>query len=179
MCWLKNARETSDADVAEFIRLQNVNVTGTFFVVRAVLAIMKTQELRPNYSESPERGTTRGAVVTMGSVLSLGATPYLMQYTTSKHAVLGFTKSAAIDSVKHGIRVNCVCPTWVESGMTRQVRQDIPGSDAMMVPSVPMGRLGAPEEVADAIVFLCSPRSSFVTGCPFIIDGGASISSDR
>ncbi|KAK8076723.1 secondary metabolism biosynthetic enzyme [Apiospora phragmitis] len=72
---------------------------------------MRSQELIPNLAEFLERGSTRGAIVTLGSVLSFGASPYLMQYTTSKHAVLGLTKTAAIDHAKDGIRVNCVCPT--------------------------------------------------------------------
>lgn len=80
--------------MAEFIRLQNLNVNGTYFVLRAVLAIMQSQEPRPNFAESPDRGTTRGAVVTLGSILSCSVEPGGMQYTTSKHAVLGLTKSA-------------------------------------------------------------------------------------
>lgn len=91
---VKTARPTAEASVSEFINIQNINVTGTFLVVRASLAIMKAQEARPNFPEMPSRGTTRGTVVALGSVLSLGATAHLMQYTTSKHAVLGLIKSA-------------------------------------------------------------------------------------
>ncbi|KAI1405544.1 NAD(P)-binding protein [Hypoxylon fuscum] len=176
---VKTARPTAEASVSEFINIQNINVTGTFLVVRASLAIMKAQEARPNFPEMPSRGTTRGTVVALGSVLSLGATAHLMQYTTSKHAVLGLIKSAALDCVQDGIRVNCVCPTWVETNLTKQLNHDIPGIEAAMAPSVPMGRVGRPEEIADAVLFLCSPRSSFITGAPLIIDGGSSISSDR
>ncbi|KAK8061158.1 hypothetical protein PG997_015379 [Apiospora hydei] len=176
---VKTARQTADADVAEFFRVQDINLRGTFFVVRAACAIMRSQELLPNLAEFPERGSTRGSIVTLGSVLSLGASPYLMQYTTSKHAVLGLTKTAAIDHAADGIRVNCVCPTWVDTNMTKQVCEDVPGIEETLIPSVPLGRIAKPEEIADAIIFLSSPRASFVTGCPFIIDGGASLSSNR
>jgi len=85
--------------VAEFLRTQNVNVTGTFYCVRAALAVMRAQEARPNFSGpgsgSPAtRGHTRGTVVALGSALSVGAAPGFMQYTTSKHAVVGLVKTA-------------------------------------------------------------------------------------
>ncbi|KAI2627608.1 NAD(P)-binding protein [Hypoxylon sp. NC1633] len=175
---VKMALPTEEASVSEFLRMQSINVTGTFFVIQASLAIMKTQEARPNFPEMPSRGITRGTVVALGSVLSVAAAPRYMQYTTSKHAVLGMVKSAALDCVEDGIRVNCVCPTWVETNMTKQLRLDIPGLDAAMAPSVPMGRIGRPEEIADAVLFLCSPRSSFITGIPLVIDGGSTISGN-
>jgi NAD(P)-dependent dehydrogenase (short-subunit alcohol dehydrogenase family) len=86
---------------------------------------------------------------------------------------------AALDHAKHGIRVNCVCPTWVDTNMIKQACEDMPGLEETLAPSVPMGRIARPEEIADAIVFLSSPRASFVTGCPFIIDGGTTLTSNR
>lgn len=91
---VKTARKTADADVPEFLRLQDVNLRGIFFVVRAACAIMRSQEPIPNFADSLKRGHARGSIVTVGSVLSFGASPYLTQYTTSKHAVLGLTKTA-------------------------------------------------------------------------------------
>ncbi|CAJ2513206.1 Uu.00g013250.m01.CDS01 [Anthostomella pinea] len=165
----------ADQLVDEFINTQNVNVNGTFFVLRAVLGIMRHQESKPNFPNAPTRGSTRGSVVAMGSALSINAGPYFTQYTTSKHAVLGLVKTAALDSVKEHIRVNCVCPTWVESNMTQQLRQiEGMGGDAMAA-SVPMGRLGAAEEVADAVLFLCSPRASLITGSSLVADGGQTV----
>ncbi|KAI0193514.1 NAD(P)-binding protein [Astrocystis sublimbata] len=173
---VRTPRPTADAVVSEFIDAQNVNVTGTFFVVRASLAVMRLQDPRPNLADSPLRGNTRGAVVVLGSALSIGAAPSFVQYTTSKHALLGLVKTAALDSVKDEIRVNCVCPTWVESNMTEELERDIPGIKALMAPGIPMGRLGRPEEIADVVMFLCSPRSSLITGASVVADGGMTIS---
>ncbi|KAI8946180.1 NAD(P)-binding protein [Xylaria longipes] len=173
---VRTPRPTADAIVSEFVNTQNVNVTGTFLVVRASLAIMRLQEPRPNLPDSPSRGNTRGAVVVLGSALSIGAAPCFIQYTTSKHAVLGLVKTAALDSVKDDIRVNCVCPTWVESNMTEELERDIPGIKAQMAPGIPIGRLGRPEEIADVVLFLCSPRANLITGASLIADGGMTIS---
>ncbi|KAK7917978.1 hypothetical protein PG985_009852 [Apiospora marii] len=178
-CAFKAARPTADADVADFLRLQDINLKGAFFVVRAACAIMRSQDLVPNLAESEARGKTRGTITTLGSVLSFGATPQMMPYTASKHTVLGITKTAALDHAKDGIRVNCVCPTWVDTEMTKQACRDVPGMQETLAPSVPLGRIASPDEIADAILFLSSPRASFVTGCSFIIDGGTSLMSIR
>ncbi|KAI1747018.1 NAD(P)-binding protein [Xylaria castorea] len=163
-CAVRTPRPTADAVVSEFINAQNFNVTGTFFVIRASLAIMRLQKPRPNLPDLPSRGNTRGAVVVLGSALSIGAAPFFVQYTISKHAVLGLVKTAALDSVKDDIRVNCVCPTWVESNITKELERDIPGTGAQMGPGIPMGRLGRPKEIADVVLLLCSPRASLITG---------------
>ncbi|KAI0151715.1 NAD(P)-binding protein [Xylariaceae sp. FL1272] len=169
-------KPTADAIVSEFIHTQDVNVTGTFRIIRTALATMRTQEPKPNFADAPVRGTTRGAVVALGSALSINAGPSFVQYTTSKHAVIGLVKTAALDSVKDNIRVNCVCPCWIESNMTRYLGQVIPGFEAAMPGHMPMGRVGAPEEIADAVLFLCSPRASLVTGHSLIADGGMCVS---
>ncbi|KAI1269308.1 NAD(P)-binding protein [Xylariaceae sp. FL1019] len=173
---VKTPMPTADALVSEFIETQNVNVTGTFLIIRTALAIMRTQEAKPNFPDAPVRGTTRGAVVALGSALSINAGPNFIQYTTSKHAVIGLIKTAALDSVNDNIRVNCVCPCWIESNMTRSLAQTIPGFEAAMPNHMPMGRIGAPEEIADAVLFLCSPRASLVTGTSLIADGGMCVS---
>lgn len=87
-------RPIADAEETTFRHFMEINVTGTFNVTRAVSAIMKTQEPRPVSSHVSGRGLTRGAIVNMGSAASYVATPGVVQYTTSKHAVLGLTKNA-------------------------------------------------------------------------------------
>ncbi|KAG9231660.1 hypothetical protein BJ875DRAFT_429301 [Amylocarpus encephaloides] len=175
---VKTASETADADIEEFKKMLNVNTTGTFIVTRAMSAIMKTQELRLVDSCSPGRGATRGSIVNLGSASSFVATPNMIQYTVSKHAVIGITKSAALDNAAFGIRVNSVCPSWVDTPMIRKAMDDIPGLGKKIETAVPLGRIAMAEEVADAVIFLSSPRSSYTTGCNLILDGGTTLGTN-
>ncbi|KAI0475609.1 NAD(P)-binding protein [Xylariaceae sp. FL0804] len=170
---VRTPRPIEHQDVAEFLQTQNVNVNGTFLVLRAVTGIMKAQDARPNFPDHAARGRTRGAVVSLGSGLSVVASPFLAQYTTSKHAVVGLARTAALDCAKSDIRVNVVCPSWVEGPMMQEMRENIEGVDGLMKSMVPMGRMAASEEIADAILFLCSPRASMMTGAVLMVDGGA------
>ncbi|OJJ83635.1 uncharacterized protein ASPGLDRAFT_67214 [Aspergillus glaucus CBS 516.65] len=147
--------------LAEFRRFLDVNTVGIFLVTREVSTAMRAQEPRLVSSESPRRGTTRGAIVNLASVLSVVAAPGIIPYTASKHAVLGLTKNAALDNVSHGIRVNCVCPSWVDTPMVQQAEEGVQGLTEFIKSVVPMGRIAIPEEIADAIIFLASPRSSY------------------
>ncbi|KAI1142780.1 NAD(P)-binding protein [Hypoxylon sp. FL0543] len=167
----QDAVEISEANVAEFRRFMDVNVIGTFLVTRAVSAIMKRQDPTP-VNQPPERAVTRGTIVNMGSGQSFVPGFGQTQYTTSKHAVLGLSRNAALDNVQHGIRVNCLCPSWVDTPLVERAKQGTPGLGEAIDSLVPMGRVARPEEVADAIIFLSSPRSSYVTGSDFVIDGG-------
>ncbi|RFU76450.1 short-chain dehydrogenase reductase sdr [Trichoderma arundinaceum] len=163
-------RGISEADYSEFSRFLRIHVEGTFLLVRSVSAAMQLQKLRPIELANPGRGGTRGSIVTLGSGNSFAAAPHLVQYTAAKHAVLGVTKNAA-----HGIRVNCICPTWVETPMIQSARDGGVDVDNWVKGMVPLGRIATAEEVADAAIFFCSPRSSYATGCGFIIDGGTTL----
>ena len=88
------ANPIAEADASEFDRMLKVNVTGTFLVTRTVSALMKLQEAKLVKRGLPERGTTRGSIVIIGSASAFVATPGMAQYTTAKHAVLGITKNA-------------------------------------------------------------------------------------
>jgi NAD(P)-dependent dehydrogenase (short-subunit alcohol dehydrogenase family) len=161
--------------VTDFKRLVDVNITGTFHVTSLISAAMKAQDAVPVYEKGPQRGLTRGSIVNLASISSYISVPSMVQYTTSKHAVLGITKTAAIDNVAHNIRVNCVCPSWTDTPMVQTAMEVVPGLEQSLLSGIPMGRLGRPEEVADTVLHLCSYRSSFTTGTGVIMDGGMSI----
>lgn len=110
-----------------------------------------------------------GAIVNVASMAGLQASPGRSPYAASKHAVVGLTRTAAIEFAGDGIRVNAVCPTVVDTpalqSMTEAERQSV-------IENVPMGRAATPSEVANAIVWLCSDEASFITGQTMPIDGG-------
>ncbi len=113
-----------------------------------------------------------GAIVNTSSVLGVIAFGQIEVYTASKHAVIGLTKSAALEFGKKGIRVNAVLPAVIETDMFRRFAGDNKEFRAAMTALHPIGRIGAPEEIADAVIWLSSNKSSFVTGHSLSVDGG-------
>jgi NAD(P)-dependent dehydrogenase (short-subunit alcohol dehydrogenase family) len=85
------------------------------------------------------------------------------------------TPVLALDNAKYGIRVNCMCPSWVDGPMMQRAIDNVPGLQQFIESAVPLGRMARPEEIADSVLFLCSPRSSYTTGCAFLIDGGTTL----
>lgn len=83
--------------------------------------------------------------------------------------------STAVENVSHGIRVNCVCPTYVDTPMVRRATEVVAGLEHTILSGIPMGRLATAEEIADMALFLCSPMSSYMTGASLIADGGMSL----
>jgi NAD(P)-dependent dehydrogenase (short-subunit alcohol dehydrogenase family) len=86
---------------------------------------------------------------------------------------------SALDNASYGIRVNCVCPSWTDTPMVRRAIEGVEGLAEFINKAVPLGRIAVPEEVADVVVFLCSPRSSYMTGCALIVDGGTTLTALR
>ena len=117
-----------------------------------------------------------GAIVNLASVAGLIGLPGLGPYVASKHAINGLTKNAALEYSKQGVRVNSVCPGGIETRMLNSLVAQAGGGGVstreMMDPLHPIGRIGQPNEVAELIVWLCSPRASFVTGANIPVDGG-------
>lgn len=113
-----------------------------------------------------------GAIVNMASVLGLVATPMNPAYTASKHGVVGLTKSAALAYAQAGIRVNAVAPGYIDSATTERIFTGSPARREAVIARHPIGRMGYPEEVAAAVVWLCSDAASFVTGHTLAVDGG-------
>lgn len=117
-----------------------------------------------------------GSIVNLASIMALVGYPAGMgggfnPYNPSKGGVLQFTRTLAIDLARRNIRVNCICPGYVETNMTAALTSD-ESANAALKARHPMGRLGQPEEIASAALFLASDESSFVTGAPLIVDGG-------
>jgi NAD(P)-dependent dehydrogenase (short-subunit alcohol dehydrogenase family) len=115
-----------------------------------------------------------GAIVNISSIAGLvgngfGVAPYI----AAKHGVIGLTKATALEYAKQGIRVNAVAPGVIRTPMLDPFTGGTPDGEAMFVPMHPIGRIGTPDEIADAVVWLCSAQASFVTGHVLAVDGGA------
>lgn len=138
-----------------------VNMRGTFLGCRAAIRAM--------------RGDGGGAIVNIGSILSLSADPFLTSYTATKHGVLGLTRAIAVDYAAAGIRCNCVLPGDMETPMIVEyfaASDDPEGTRAEMEGAYPVKRIARPEEVARAVLFLASDEASYVTGAELLVDGG-------
>ncbi len=113
-----------------------------------------------------------GAIVNTSSALGLIAFAGIEIYVASKHAVIGLTKSAALEFGKQGIRINAVLPAVIETDMFRRFAGESPEARAALTAMHPIGRIGTPEEIADAVIWLSSDKSSFITGHSMLLDGG-------
>ncbi len=113
-----------------------------------------------------------GAIVNTASIAGLGANPLGIAYSAAKHGVVGLTRTAAVEYAKIPIRVNAVCPGVTETPMVEAGIAKRPSMRAMFSKLHPMGRLGRPEEIGEAVAWLCSDAASFVTGIPLPVDGG-------
>ena len=148
-----------EADDAMFEQVLAVNLRGVWLCMKAELALMLQQG--------------SGSIVNIASVAGLIGAPKASRLcTASKHAVVGITRSAALDYAKLGIRVNAICPAYTDTAMVQSAIEGNPLMAHMMERAIPMGRLGQASEIAAAVVWLCSDASSFVTGHPLVLDGG-------
>ena len=113
-----------------------------------------------------------GAIVNTSSVDGQRGFPWDPVYSAAKHGVLGLTKSAAMQYADKGVRINAVCPGWIQTPPVEQILEHDPEAGKGMLLHQPIGRLGKPEEVAQAVVWLCSDRASLVLGAAIPVDGG-------
>ena len=112
-----------------------------------------------------------GAIVNMASVLGLVGSVGAAAYSASKHAVIGLTQTAALENAKSGIRINAVCPGFIETPMADRIFR-APGAHKYILSCHPIGRLGRSAEIAESVVWMCSDRASFMTGQSLVLDGG-------
>lgn len=141
--------------------IYNTNVRGTLLCLQQEMNIMLKQ-----------RG---GAIVNTASIAGVRGYPGLALYTSSKHAVIGLTKVAALEGAASGVRVNCICPGTTRTEMLEQQMRTRPGGEAATLAGIPLGRISMPLEQASAAAWLLSDHASFVTGDIMIIDGGRTI----
>lgn len=152
----------AEQDAADFDRVIAVNLRGTFLCLKAEIPAILA--------------AGGGAIVNLSSVAGQIGFAGLAPYVASKHAVIGLTRNAALEYARQGVRVNAVCPGGVETRMLDSLAAQVSGGTAgtreLLAPMHPIGRIGVPREIADAIVWLLSEQAAFVTGAAIAVDGG-------
>ena len=148
----------AETEEAQFDRIMNVNVKGTWLCMK--------YELRQMHKQGS------GVIVNTASVAGLVGAPTQPIYAASKHAVVGMTKTASAEYARAGIRVNSVCPGVINTPMMTRALERDPQREKRLRNVHPMGRFGEPVEVANAVLWLCSDQATFVTGHQLAVDGG-------
>ncbi len=152
------AVEIADVSREEYDRIIDINLRGVWNCMKHELRHMRVQG--------------SGAIVNCSSIGGLIGIPGRATYHATKHGVIGLTKSAALEYASRGIRINAVCPGTIETPMVAEMmaKESITSEDFQR--DLPIGRLGRPEEIAGAVLWLCSPGASFVIGHALVVDGG-------
>jgi NAD(P)-dependent dehydrogenase (short-subunit alcohol dehydrogenase family) len=152
-----------DQKIEDFDRVLAVNVRGAFLGLQHVLPVMIGQK--------------SGSVINMSSIAGLKGSPNVAPYITSKHAVVGLTRAAAIEAASHNVRVNSVHPSPVNTRMMRSLEEGFnPGHGEevkqQLAETIPLGRYGESIDIANLVLFLASDESAFITGAQYPVDGG-------
>ena len=147
-----------DLPEEQFDQVTSINVKGVWLCLKYEMRQMLKQG-------------GGGAIVNMSSVAGLMGNASSSIYVASKHAVIGLTRTAALEGAKHGIRVNTVCPAVIETPMAERAFAD-PQISKRVLAMHPLGRFGKPMEIAEAVLWMCSDKSSFMTGHEIVLDGG-------
>jgi len=149
---------THECSEEDWNRVLAVNLTGVWLCMKAEITHMLKQG--------------RGAIVNTSSIMGLTGAIRVPAYTAAKHGVAGITKAAALEYARHGIRINAVCPAPIYTPLLNKAFETRPDIEERYARSEPMKRIGQPEEVGEAVAWLCSDRASYMTGLPMPVDGG-------
>jgi len=153
-------QQLAEYDHAEYDKIIAINQTGVFYCLQVAIKQMLSQK-------------SAGSIVNISSVAGLKAMPFGSPYVASKHAVIGLTKTAAVEYARAGIRVNAICPVFTLTPLFKEIFKVDASYEEKLMKTIPMRRYGKPEEIAEAITWLCSDRSGFVTGQAISLDGGS------
>lgn len=157
----KHLAKTGDSTLEDWDRVIAVNQTGVFYGMKLALQQMTKQG--------------SGNIVNVASLAGLKASGNNISYAASKFAVVGMTKAAALEYAGHNIRINAVCPGYTHSALLGRLLDARPDMDDLLLQHIPMKRFGKAEEIAEAIVWLASPGTAFITGQTVTLDGGTSL----
>ncbi len=153
--------KTEHHDLDDWQRVIAINQSSVFYCMKYVLPQMTQQGF--------------GNIINVASLAGLKASGYNLAYSASKFAVVGMTKSAALEYGSQNIRINCVCPGYTKSPLLDSLFTMKPKLKERFLQATPMGRYGQPEEIAEAILWLASENSKYITGQSIVIDGGLSL----
>lgn len=155
------ATETADLESDEFDRVLDINLKGLWSCMKYELQVMR------------EQGS--GAIVNCSSLGGFVGVPGRGAYHAAKHGVLGLTKTAALEYADQGIRINAVCPGIIDTPMVAGMKNEETEAMDLLMQQVPARRLGTAEEIADPVLWLCGPGSTFVMGHALAVDGGYTV----
>jgi len=154
-------KEFIDVTDAEFEQIVQTNLFSVFAISREVVKKMKE--------------TGGGSIVNISSMAAQYGMPKVVAYASSKTAIEGMTRSMAVDLAQYNIRTNCIAPGFIKTKMTAKALDSDPPRKEKVFSRTPMGKMGLPEDIADAVYFMCSDQAKFITGTVLPVDGGNSI----